>query len=59
MRVELVQLVFKKMAQANARPFDNSERLPGEAKTRYLEKLYLMNGLDPFLLASKVGSEND
>ena len=47
------------VAQANARLSGYAEGLPGEAKTRYLEKLYLLNGLDPFLLASNVGPKND
>ena len=45
------------MAQANARLSGYAEGLPGEAKTRYLKKLHLLNGSDP--LASKVGPEND
>ena len=48
-----------KMAQANARLSSSTEGLPGEAKTRYLEKLHLLNGLDSFLLVSKVGPKND
>ena len=48
-----------KIAQANALLSGYAEGLPGEAKTRYLEKLHLLNGLDPFLLASKVGPKND
>ena len=48
-----------KMAQANTKLSGYAEGLPGEAITRYLEKLHLQNGLDPFLLASKVGPEND
>ena len=47
------------MAQANALLSGYAEGLPGEAKTRYLEKLHLLNGLDLFLLASKVGPDND
>ena len=47
------------MAQANVRLSGYAEGYPGEAKTRYLEKLHLLNGLDPFLLASKVGPKND
>ena len=48
-----------KMAQANARLSGYAEGLPGEAKNEVLEKLHLLNGLEPFLLASKVGSKND
>ena len=48
-----------KMAQANTQLSSYAEGLPGEAKTRYPEKLHLLNGLDIFLLASTVGPEND
>ena len=37
-----------KMAQANVRLSGYADGLPGEAKTRYLEKLHLLNGLDHF-----------
>ena len=30
--------------------------MQGKAKTRYLEKLQLLNGVDPFLLTSKAGT---
>ena len=33
-----------------------AEGLPGNAKTRYLEKLQLLNGVDPFLLARTAGT---
>ena len=33
-----------------------AEGLQGNAKTRYLEKLQLLNGVDPFLLAGTAGT---
>ena len=48
-----------KIAQANARLSGYAKGLHGKAKRRYLKKLHLLNGLDPFLLASKVGPEKD
>ncbi len=47
------------MALATTRFSDYAEGLPGEAKKRYLEKLHLLNGVDPFLLAGKAVTEND
>ena len=41
-----------KMVQANARLFGYAVGLPVEAKTRYLEKLHLLNSLDPLLIKS-------
>ena len=38
---------------------DCLKNCPERLKTRYLEKLHLLNCLEPFLLASKVGSKND
>ena len=43
------------MATVRLSPY--AEGLPGEAKARYIAKLQLLNGLDPFLLSSKTGTE--
>ena len=55
----MYSLCTGKMAQVNAQLSGYTKGLPGEPITWYLEKVHLLNGLDPFLLASKVGPEND